>query len=171
MIFIVFYDLDVRKKWWIICVFSVGLHIALFASSSVWHQFLTRIFIDFLYIFTGFWLVLRIKMGMKMNSDFHCNFLKKFDVLLAPFGLTFASLGVIWAAKWRPRSVPDSCQNGVQPPKEPRTSPGPYFGGIRGWFLEAFGASGTCLGTLLGDLFGKFFVKPSCDVSYVRFKI
>ena len=74
---------------------------------------------------------------------------------LAPFRITLASLGVIWAAKWRPRSVPDSCQNGVQPPKEPRTSPRPHFGGIQGRFWDAFGPSGTCLGTLLGDLFGK----------------
>ena len=67
--------------------------------------------------------------------------------------------------------MPDSCQNGVQPPKEPRTHPGLHFGGIEGRFLEAFGPSGTFLRTLLGDLFGKFFVKPSCGLSYVRFKI
>ena len=51
----------------------------------------------------------------------------------------------------------------------PKWGPAPQ--GAPGPILEAFGPSGTSLGPLLGDLFGKFFVKPSCDESYVRFKI
>ena len=113
MIFIVFYDLDVRKKWWIICVFSVGLHIALFASSSVWHQFLDRSLIDFRHILTPFWLGLRIKRGMKMNCDVHAVFFKKFDFLLTQFGSIWGHFGVPWGhfggkmeAKERARFVP-----------------------------------------------------------------
>ena len=41
---------------------------------------------DFRHILTPFWLVLGIKMGMKMKGDFHIDFLKKFDALLTPFG-------------------------------------------------------------------------------------
>ena len=113
MLFIVFYDLDVRKKLWIICVFSVGLHIALFAPSSVWHQFLHRISIDFRHILIPFCPDLRIKMGMKMKGDFHIDFLKKFDVLLTPFGSIQSHFGVPWGhlggkmeAKERARFVP-----------------------------------------------------------------
>ena len=141
MIFIVFYDLDVRKKWWIICVFSVGLHIALFASSSVWHQFWGRIFIDFRHILTPFWVVLRIKMGMKMKGDFHIDFLQKFDVLLTPFGS-------IWESLWLPLGTFGRKMEGKErvrfvpkwgpAPKEPRTHLQTSFWRYSGSILRRF---------------------------------
>ena len=161
MIFIAFYDLDVRKKWWIICVFSVGLHIALFASSSVWHQFLGRSLIDFRHILTPFWLGLRIKRGMKMNGDFHFDFLKRFDFLLMSFGSIWGHFGLPWGhlgAKWRPRSVSDSCQNGVWPLKEPRTPLRTSFWRYSGSILRRF----WTLWNIPWEAFGRLFWQVFC---------
>ena len=52
--------------------------------------------IDFRLILTRFWVVLRIKMGMKMKDDFHIDFLKKFDALLTPFSSIQGHFGVPW---------------------------------------------------------------------------
>ena len=97
MFFLVFDDLHVRKKWRIALVFSVGLHIALFASSSVWHQFLVRFFIDFRLILTPFSLVFHIKIGIKMNADFRIDFLKTFDILLTHFGSIHRHFHIPWS--------------------------------------------------------------------------
>ena len=150
-----------EKTWWIICVFSVGLHIALFASSSVWHQFVHRIFIDFRHILTPLWRVLRIKMGMKMNGDFHIDFLTKFDVLLTPFGSIQGHFGVPWGhlggkmeAKEHARFVPKwgPAPQGASDP--PRISFRRYLGLIFGGFWTFWDMS--------WDAFGRPFWQVFC---------
>ena len=161
MIFIVFYALDVRKKWWIICVFSVGLHIARFASSSVWHQFVHRILNDFRYILSRFWLFLCIKMGMKMNGDFRIDFLKNFDVLLTPFGSIQGHFGVPWGhlggkmeAKERARFVPKWGPAPQGASDLPRTPFWKYSGSIFGGFWT--------LWDIPWDAFGRSFWQVFC---------
>ena len=63
-----------------------------------------------------FWDVLRIKRDIKINADFHIDFYRNLTSFwlhlrslwfpLGPFGVSLASLGVIWGAQWRPRSLP-----------------------------------------------------------------
>ena len=67
-------------------------------------------------------------------------------------------------AKDRARFVP---KWGPAPPR----SLGPPLDPILEVFRVDFWRLLASLGTLLGHIFGKFFVKPSCDVSHVRFKI
>ena len=113
-------------------------------------------FIYFRLFLTPFSLVFRIKRGMKMNGNFHIDFLKKCDFLLTPFSSIWESLwlplgtfGRKMDARERVRFVP----KWGPAPKEPRTPLQTPFWRYSGSILRRF----WTLWDIPWDAFGRPF--------------